>query len=167
MRYHVKTINGLSSSFCSHNPPHSPFWGAGQGACDAAARCTAMSSCIFSAYQQRCQQRLLQDPAEQYTTSHSLLAFVDDATTIIPLPTNEDSASNTQTIESNVSLCDNLQASAGGKLNLNKCNVSFFLWDYNQHGIPHLRPLISISTNISVQSSITCKLEPITPLPHD
>ena len=73
MRYHVKTINGLSPSYCSHNPPHSPFWGAGQGACDAAARCTAMSSCIFSAYQQRCHHLLMQERPILYSPSSMTL----------------------------------------------------------------------------------------------
>ena len=37
MRYHVKTANGIVSDYCQHTPPTNPFWGAGQGACDATA----------------------------------------------------------------------------------------------------------------------------------
>ena len=51
MRYHIKTQNGIATQYTSHQPNSSSFWGAGQGACDAAARCTAVSSCIFYAYE--------------------------------------------------------------------------------------------------------------------
>ena len=86
MRYHIKTANGIVKEYCQHNPPHDPFWGAGQGACDAVARCTAVSSCLFHAYQAKCTSLILTNPTESSTQSHSLLAFVDDATTTIPLP---------------------------------------------------------------------------------
>ena len=48
IRYHVKTTNGIAKEFSTHT--NEPFWGAGQGACDASARCTATSATMFHAY---------------------------------------------------------------------------------------------------------------------
>ena len=127
MRYHIKTANGIVSEYCQHNPPSSPFWGAGQGACDAAARCTAVSSCIFHAYQSTADSLWLTNPIESLNIDHSLLAFVDDATTTIPTYSNNDFETIHQTVTEHISLWERLQYSAGGKLNIKKCNVSFIL----------------------------------------
>ena len=134
MRYHIKTANGVVNTFCQHNPPSAPFWGAGQGACDAAARCTAVSSCIFNAYESQCSPLLLQNPTKDATIFHSLLAFVDDATTAIPLSPTIDWDLATTCIRSHVSLWERLQFCAGGKLNIDKCNISVITWVQDSFG---------------------------------
>ncbi len=165
MRYHIKTANGIAPDYCHHNPPTEPFWGAGQGACDAAARCTAVSSCIFYAYQNLCSPLTLSNPTNTSSLDHTLLAFVDDATTTIPLPTATDFDAITNTITHHVSTWEQLQHSAGGKLNIEKCNIAFFLWKQNELGIPELVPHTAIPIDISIKNSQTQRTYTIPILP--
>ena len=168
MKYHIKTPNGVASQHSGHTPPTKPFWGAGQGACDAAARCTAVSSCIFYAYQQKCQPLYLINPTQTRHTKHTLLAFVDDATTIIPLPTNHIIPKITSTVTDHISTWEQLQHSAGGKVNIDKCNVGYLLWHFDRYGLPRLTNLENIPVTITIIGSQTNKPQQIPPIDiHD
>ena len=167
MKYHIKTPNGIVQQSTSHNPPLHPFWGAGQGACDAAARCTAVSSCIFNAYQHKCQPLLLLNRNRTRKVHHTLLAFVDDATTTIPLPSNHKFPIISSTVTEHVTLWENLQHSAGGKVNIDKCNIGFLLWHFNKHGIPQLPSTKHIPINITIKSSQSQSIQQIPSLDID
>ena len=161
MRYYVKTQNGIASAFASHTPLTSPFWGAGQGACDAAARCTTVSTCIFSAYQAISTPLLLLNPSNTRGVKHSLLAFVDDATTTIPLKSNTDYQEISTTVTNHVSHWERLQFSAGGKVNIDKCNVALLLWHFDDNGLPYIPATDKLPIRISVNSSQTNNLQDI------
>ena len=165
MRYHIKTANGVSADFCCHNPPLEPFWGAGQGACDAAARCTAVSSCIFFAYQSLSTPLHLATPNGTTEHDHSLLAFVDDATTTIPLPSNTNFDAIRNTITYHAGLWEQLQHSSGGKLNVDKCNTALFIWRQDNLGLPELTPHTDTPIHISIVTSQDNKTQTIPILP--
>ena len=133
MKFYIKTSNGVAPEYSCHNIT-GPFWGAGQGACDASARCTATSSTMFHAYDKISIPFIMTNPQHTSTSLQRIAAYVDDATIKAGLPQDASLADIQDIIHHNASAWETLLWNTGGKLEIDKCKIVLLHWRPTSNG---------------------------------
>ena len=132
IKYYIKTSNGVSHEYSTHR--HQPFWGAGQGACDASARCTATSSTMFLAYDQISKPLIATNPQHTHIHVIRIGAFVDDAKISVSFDKHASFDEVTQAITHNATRWEQLLWATGGKLEIEKCTIYIITWEQESNG---------------------------------
>jgi hypothetical protein len=130
IRYHIKTQHGCDESFNKHMYPD-PFLGSGQGAGDSMTRWGFLSDAIIRAYNRQAQSFKLTTPISHLYMQTNIQAFVDDSHgLILQDPTKPDQINDF--IQYNMQTWESLLHAIGGKLEINKCQIIKFQWDYTK-----------------------------------
>ena len=154
MKFYIKTANGIAPEFSCHSIM-GPFWGAGQGACDASARCTATSSTMFHAYDILSIPYLVVNPQRTRTSTQRTSAYVDDANIKAGLPQNATIEDIHAIVSHNATTWEQLLWSTGGKLEINKCNIVILYWVPTQNGTFRLKSRHELPIDIHIIDSDT------------
>ena len=160
MKYYIKTSNGIHDEYSCHKDYH--FWGAGQGACDASARCTAATATIFDTYQQIADGLHIKNPTRRRELEHHLLAFVDDSKTSYGIDKESTNTELTKQITNNTSKFEKCEHSTGGKLEISKCDFFIRKYKNNKKGIPQLMNKNEHDLSIELESSGSGEKQKIT-----
>jgi len=80
--YHVKHSHGISKDYNSYSTIN-PWYGAGQGAVNAAICWIILSCCLIQAYLSQAHQWVMHHPNQTTALHQSIDAFIDDTTLII------------------------------------------------------------------------------------
>jgi len=131
--YHVKHAFGISEEFNDHTEEH-PWYGAGQGAGDAAPRWVILANSMILAYVSQALPWLLQSPDKSISTIQGFDAFMDD-TTITNVATGTETLQDTvNAAQQNLNLWNDLLQASGGILNPTKCVWFLFNWEFKPNG---------------------------------
>lgn len=137
-RFHLKTGSGVSESSYSHGTTF-PIHGTGQGSGNSPCIWLFISSTLFDIHFSQAQGARFISPDGQYTTSLSMVGFVDDST-----GTCNDFRPQTQAsladliskMETDAQLWNNLLHCTGGKLELPKCSFHVLHFQFRPNGQP-------------------------------
>jgi hypothetical protein len=130
-----------------------PFHGSGQGAGDSMTRWGFISDAIIRAYNRHAQSFKLTTPISHLYMQTNIQAFVDDSHgLILQDPTKQDQINDL--IQYNMQTWESLLHAFGGKLEINKCQIIKFQWDYtkDEH---HRRHFPGISQRLHITDSET------------
>ena len=132
MQYIIKHKNGLSPKANGHLQPD-PFYGVGQGAGDAGARWGFVSDMIIKAYNKHAHDATLTSPITKIFSNHKVQAFVDDSRLFLlfPDPTGTEIL---KFLSQDVQLWEQLNNVTGAKLELTKCKLIVFTWQFDTNG---------------------------------
>ena len=159
-RYYVTTSNGVSEHFNQHSKRH-PFHGSGQGFCDSPFRWTAISSALFSAYDEVSASLPFICPLTGNAVEHRTSAFVDDSKnsyTVDPDATPEELHNCIQMHASN---WEQLLYATGGRLEISKCATIPIIWKQNRRGLPTIKPIQELNLNIHITDHTTGNQTPL------
>jgi len=128
LKYFVKHAFGESTEFNTFEIH--PWYGAGQGARDAAIRWIVLSDSLIMAYLLKAHQWAQIDHKNNRIIDQGIDAFIDD-TTIFNATTSQKPLSFNNLIsqtQDNISLWNGLLEASGGTLNPTKCVWAYFRW---------------------------------------
>jgi hypothetical protein len=110
-----------------------PFLGSGQGAGDSMARWGFISDALIRAYNKQVRPSQLIAPISKETTTTNIQKFVDDSHgLIIHDPTETFNINNL--VQHNMQKWESLLTAIGGKLEIGKCQIVKFQWEYAPDG---------------------------------
>jgi len=127
-RYHVKHAFGISTKYNTHTDKH-PWYGAGQGAGDAAHQWVVLVNSLILAYLSQADPWNLTSPDRKITLTQGFDAFMDDTAMTIAATNHQRLADVVATAQNNLTLWNNLLQASGGILNPSKCVWFQFNWD--------------------------------------
>ncbi len=128
LKYFVKHVFSESKGYNSFDIH--PWYGAGQGAGDAAIRWIVLSDSLIMAYWTKAHQWVLFDHQNECIIDQGIDAFIDD-TTIINVSMPQKPVSTTELIkqtQENITVWNGLLKASGGVLNPTKCIWAHFRW---------------------------------------
>jgi hypothetical protein len=142
-KFHLKTAVGISS--CHYSPCNEfPIHGTGQGSGNSPCIWLFISSTLFDLHKSQAHGASFISPDGQYTTSFSMVGFVDDSTgtcndfqpnTELPFP------ALCERMQQDAHLWSNLLYCSGGKLELSKCSFHVLRFDF----LPNGQPVVDIA----------------------
>jgi hypothetical protein len=132
IRYHIKTQHGCDEAFNRHMHPD-PFLGSGQGTGDSMARWGFLSDALIRAYNKQARSSKLTSPISNLVMQTNIQAFIDDSHGLILQDSNNPEQLD-DLIQHNMQTWESLLHAIGGKLEINKCQIIKFRWDYNNDG---------------------------------
>ena len=170
MKYHLRTANGISSTFYSHSDEF-PIFGTGQGSGNSPVLWLLLSATLFDIHTSMAWGAEIQDPMRTITVKVSISGFVDDTNACVNewhpqrdgrLPELMDK------VQSDAQLWNDLLQVSGGKLELNKCSYHPLSFLFHPDGTPQVNttppPSLAI---IDSESQRTIHVQPFSPYaPH-
>jgi len=133
LQYHVKHAFGILEDYNDHTAEH-PWYGAGQGAGDAAPRWVILANSLILAYVSQALPWILNSPDHSLKITQGFDAFMDD-TTITNVATATETLQATVTAaQQNLNLWNDLLQASGGMLNPAKCVWFLFNWEFRPNG---------------------------------
>jgi len=135
-KYYIKHTQGISME-CNTFTPDSPWYGAGQGAGNAALHYATQSDGMIRAYCDDTHGLQMQNPTCQITAHQDIDAYTDD-TTLLNGAINGNHAIIQLNAQRNLKTWSDIVKCTGGALNPPKCRWAHFRWNYDANGNPSL-----------------------------
>ena len=123
MKCHLRTINGLSSTYYSHTDDY-PIFGTGQGSGNSPILWLLMSATLFDVHSSMAFGAKMQDPSGTTKVKVSISGYVDDTNACVNEwhPQKDGSLPHLmEKVQADAQLWNDLLYVSGGKLELNKC----------------------------------------------
>ena len=140
MKYHLRTTNGISSTFYSHSDAF-PIFGTGQGSGNSPVLWLLPSATLFDVHTSLAWGAELQDPQRTITVKVSISGFVDDTNACVNEwhPQRDGRLPELMAkVQSDAQLWNDLLHVSGGKLELNKCSYHPLSFSFDPDGTPRV-----------------------------
>jgi len=137
LHYYVKHAFGISQEYNTHSE-ESPWYGAGQGAGDAAPCWVVLANSLILAYLSQADPWNVQSPDRKLTLTQGFDAFMGNTAMTTIATTHQTMTNLIQIAQTNLDLWNNLLQASRGILNPGKCVWFQFNWDFHPNGTVRL-----------------------------